>query len=105
MLGADLRMWVVNIYFLLGLLVVLAVLAVVTIVVIAVIRARIWRAGVKRAERQDWQRKHRPDGQPYPPSGRGICDSCQKQSEKVYFLESNSRLCPECYEKMHHERE
>lgn len=105
MFGVDMRMWAVNMYFLLGLLVALTVLAVVTIVVIAVIRARLWQASVKRAERKDWQLKHRPDGQPYPPSGRGICDSCQKQSEKVYYLESGPRVCPECYEKMHQERE
>ena len=38
-----------------------------------------------------------PDGKPYPPSGRGLCDNCSKVVEKVYFLPSGRRLCPKCY--------
>lgn len=38
-----------------------------------------------------------PDGKPYPPSGRGLCDKCSKVVEKVYFLPSGRRLCKRCY--------
>ncbi len=38
-----------------------------------------------------------PDGKPYPPSGRGLCDNCSKVVEKVYFIPSGRRLCKRCY--------
>jgi len=41
-----------------------------------------------------------PDGQPYPPSGRGLCDACQKSSDKVYYMPSGQRLCVKCYGKL-----
>ena len=57
----------------------------------------LWHAERKRAEREDFQRKHRPDGQPYPPSKRGLCDNCSRYHDTVYSLESGARLCPSCY--------
>ncbi|NBB94573.1 MAG: hypothetical protein GVY16_02425 [Planctomycetes bacterium] len=48
-----------------------------------------------RAER----RKHlRPDGQPYPPTGTGLCDQCGRAPGAVYFLPDGKRLCQGCYD-------
>jgi len=50
-----------------------------------------------RAAEKDIQAKLRPDGLPYPPSGRGMCDNCQKPEDKIYYMPSGKRLCAECY--------
>lgn len=96
-MGIDLRMWALNIYFLIGLLFALTIIAIITILLISYIRARLWHASVKRTQQADHRAKHHPDGRPYPPTGRGLCDNCQKPAEKVYFLSSGLRLCPDCY--------
>jgi len=98
MLAINLKMWAVNIYFLIGLLFALVILLVVGILLYAYIRGQLWRASVKRAERLDYQQKHRPDGSALPPVARGICDSCATTSEKVYFLASGTRLCEKCFQ-------
>lgn len=61
------------------------------------IKIWLWRRAVRAEKKKDYQLKHRPDGRPYPPSGRGICDNCGQAVDKVYFMESNQRLCPACY--------
>lgn len=98
--GIDLHMWALNIMFLLGLLFVLAVSAVVLYILIGYVRARLWHARMERAERAEYERTHHPDGRPLPPTGRGFCDNCAASFEKVYFLESGTRLCPACYRKL-----
>jgi hypothetical protein len=40
-----------------------------------------------------------PDGVPYPPAGRGLCDECQGAFERVFYLPSGRRICEACYEK------
>ena len=73
--------------------------------IVAINWLRRWarqRAGRLEAFRE----KYLPDGLPYPPSGRGMCDSCGKPSEKVYYVPSGVRpnetsttvrLCESCY--------
>jgi len=53
---------------------------------------------VKKNHRLHEQNKYRPDGQPYPPTRRGLCDNCGLACEKVYYLSSGARLCPDCYQ-------
>ena len=97
-MGINFEMWAVNVYFLIGLLIALTILFIVGILLYAYIRSCLWRAAVKRAERLDYQQKHRPDGSTLPPVARGICDSCATNSEKVYFLASGTRLCENCFQ-------
>jgi len=54
----------------------------------------------KAGQREARQERIRPDGLPYPPSGRGMCDNCQRASDKVYYMPSGERLCAECYQKL-----
>jgi len=96
----DSQMFARNIYVLIGGIFVLIIAAIVIVILIARIRVYFWRGSVKRAQRQDYKLKHRSDGQPFPPFGRGLCDSCQRLSEKVYFLPSGPRLCAHCYEEL-----
>lgn len=58
----------------------------------------IWQYRRKAAERDKHRRTHRPDGRPYPPAMRGLCQRCQRVHESVYHLPSGERLCPGCYE-------
>lgn len=76
--------------------VVLAVLVIVA--VITFINWRRRKARIKRAEAESHEKMFRPDGLPYPPTGRGMCDACERAFEKVYYLPTGRRLCPECYE-------
>ena len=57
-----------------------------------------WNRKQKQAKREAHAMKYRPDGVPYPPTGRGMCDCCERASEKVYFMDDGTRACPECYE-------
>ena len=97
----DSHTFAINIYVLIALLVLLVVAVILLILLISYIRIRLWQRDVKKAEHEDYQSKHRPDGSEYPPFGRGICDSCEQVSDKVYFLESGPRLCFDCYNSMH----
>lgn len=57
-----------------------------------------WRRRQARAVEEEHRRTHRPDGEPYPPAARGLCDRCNRVCEKVYHLPSGQRRCPACYE-------
>jgi len=90
-------LYIVFFAFLLG--VVAAIVVIILITAILTLRNWCrWKAGVREAQ-QEHQREHfRPDGQPYPPAGRGLCERCQKVYEKIYYPPGGRRLCPECYE-------
>ena len=77
-------------------LVFVAIVAVVWMLTVA-IRWQLWSARRRRAARQAVAERFRPDGEPYPPGGRGMCDRCQAAHEKVYFLQTGRRLCEACY--------
>ena len=63
-----------------------------------VIKWRLFVRKQKRARLEADAEHYRPDGQPYPPCGRGLCDHCKQAFEKVYYLPEGRRLCPACYE-------
>ena len=75
--------------------------AVVLFVLWLLARLGIWRLRAKHAEHEAHQARHRPDGQPYPPAGAGICDHCGRAHDKVYFMPSGRRFCPDCYASLH----
>ncbi|MCK4276914.1 MAG: hypothetical protein KAX78_10400 [Phycisphaerae bacterium] len=54
-------------------------------------------AARRHAARRAYRAKFARDGRPYPPTGRGMCDSCSRSFETVYHLPSGNRLCPKCY--------
>lgn len=94
----DPRTFVLNLYFLLG-------IAIVAAVVVVVILA-LWTASNMRRRKQRMARlreeyraeRFAPDGQPLPPSAPGLCDRCGRPFEKVYYLPSGLRRCPDCYD-------
>lgn len=90
-----------NLYLLIGLFVVLVLVVVLLLAGWTSIKVWIWRSRKKRAERERQRLKYRADGQPYPPSGRGLCDRCEQSYEKIYFLPTGQRLCPTCYEDLY----
>lgn len=86
-----------NLFLLIGLLLIALVVLILLLGGWVSIKAWLWQARRDRAQRQRQREKLRPDGQPYPPTGRGMCDRCARAFEKVYFLPTGRRLCPECY--------
>jgi hypothetical protein len=87
-----------NIHLLIGLLFFLAVGAVALIVTWTGIKLYIWHVRERRERERLHREQFRPDGLPYPPASRGLCDRCGRSVEKVYYLSSGERLCPEDYE-------
>ena len=67
------------------------------LVAIVVVRHVLWGRARDRAEAEARRAKYRPDGQPYPPSDRALCDVCARVCRKVYYLESGQRVCEDCY--------
>jgi len=56
-----------------------------------------WRAEKEHYAIRARREKIGPDGQPYPPTGRGICAACSRTFEKVFVLPSGQKLCRDCY--------
>lgn len=56
-----------------------------------------WNRRRRQGEIEYRARRVRPDGTPYPPAGRGLCDGCQQVHDPVYHLPDGQRFCPECY--------
>ena len=95
---ANIRMWGVNIYLLIGLLLLLAAVAVVVAALWTGLKIWLWRIRQKRAWQAYRQKSRRADGQKYPPFTGGVCDQCGRVSKKVYHPVSGPRLCSPCYE-------
>ncbi len=98
-MNGQLKMFGLNIYFLIGLLCVLGIGAILLVAAWTGLNITIWQARKKNAEQRERRRKYRADGSPYPPEGRGLCTACGRACEKVYHLPSGERLCPACYER------
>lgn len=96
----DPRTFGLNMYLIIGAVIALVILVVVAIALSTGANIFFWQRSRARAEQQDRRRKLRPDGQPYPPAARGLCDRCQRVYETVYHLPSGQRRCPACYEEM-----
>ncbi len=70
------------------------------LIVWAVARHFVWRFRRGKARRDAQRRRIRPDGQPYPPTGMGICCECERADLAVYHLPSGRRLCKDCYARL-----
>ena len=97
MLGIDLNMFGLNLYYLIGILIVLALAVPLLILATAMLRARAHRAKVDRAERDHQASLFGPDGQAVPPTAPGLCDDCSVVYDDVYHLPDGRRLCKHCY--------
>jgi hypothetical protein len=65
------------------------------------IKLMIWHMRDRGDEAKHRRETFRPDGVPYPPASRGLCDRCGRSFEKVYHLPSGERLCPDDYHALH----
>lgn len=86
-----------NIYLLIALLLVAVIVAALLFAAVVGLNLLVWTKQRKAAEAADRCRKFRPDCQPYPPSGRGICTQCMRVEERVFHLADGQRLCERCY--------
>lgn len=100
-MAVDPRGFVLNIYFLIGLLLVLGVIALAVLAIWTAANYGVWQARRRKAEAEQHHRRFRSDGQPHPPAGRGMCDRCARACETVYYEPSGRRLCPACYDRVH----
>lgn len=97
-MGPNVHNWAVNIFFLIGLLLVLAVGVILLIALLMGFKLWRWNRAERRARNAHLRERYRPNGEPYPPAARGICDRCGHVSEKVYHLPTGQRLCPYDYD-------
>jgi len=95
---ANLKMFGMNIYLLIALLIAAVIVLAIVLAAWTSLNIGMWQRQKRKAEQEERLRKLRPDGQPYPPAARGICDRCSRGLEKVYHLPSGRRLCPDCYD-------
>lgn len=95
---AQLETFRANMWLLICALLLLGLAVVVILVTSTVAKMGLWRRRRRHAVQQQAREKRRPDGPPYPPAGRGLCDRCRRVYEKVYHLPSGERRCPACYE-------
>jgi hypothetical protein len=86
-----------NLMLLLAVLVVLLIVAAMVLAVWVWLRIRRTHARQREAQRQAELRRIGPDGRPYPPRARGLCEACQGLFNTVYHLPSGRRLCEACY--------
>ena len=109
MTGAAVNIWVWQ-YLVWGSFVLLCMLvfagAVAIIALLILLKWMGHKARVRQGRAKAYRQTHQPDGHPYPPSARGLCDNCQKPFEKVYYLQSGRRLCLDCHRRVqqHHGR-
>jgi hypothetical protein len=96
-MNGQLKMFGLNLYFLIGALLVLGVGAVVLIAAWTGLKIFVWEEQKRSGERAERRRKLRPDGTPLPPASRGLCTACSRAYEQVYHLPGGERLCPTCY--------
>ncbi len=93
----DIRTFGLNLYLVIGALVVGLVMAVLILVAWTMVKCFIWETKVRRARIEADRIAKGPDGRPLPPSGRGLCDICEKPFDKVYHLPTGRRVCEGCY--------
>ncbi|MGD8452047.1 MAG: hypothetical protein PVJ57_09540 [Phycisphaerae bacterium] len=95
---AQLRMFGMNIYLIIGALIVLGFLLVVLLVGWTGIKMWFWHMRMRRGQAEAERGRVGPGGKRLPPTGSGLCHRCG-QPGKVYHLPSGERLCPMCYGK------
>jgi len=78
----------------------LIVILLLGVAAMTMVRVWEWPRLLRNERRRRWRQKFRPDGRPYPPSAAGLCDECQQAFEKVYYMPTGRRLCPDCYNRV-----
>jgi len=103
--AVGLERWKAIIYYVCSSVVILFFLTIAAIIIVlvltAVLRAVVAGAAGRYAQYRGGRARLRPDGTPYPPVGRGMCDRCARPFENVYHLPSGKRLCPACYHNLY----
>ena len=87
--------WAMGVVFFIALVVVVLLVAYITG------KLLLWRSARRQAGEQAARDKLGPDGRPLPPSGFGLCDSCGRAEEEVYYVRPGQRLCADCYNALH----
>ena len=87
--------FVIGIHLLIGALVVLAVVLLVALAAYIAVRHYKRQAAIAMERRAAEAAKYRPDGLPYPPTGRGLCDRCHAVG--LVYHAPQQKLCKTCY--------
>ncbi len=97
--SGQLRMFGANLYLLIGALICLAITLVLILVAWTATRAWLWKSRQRRSVEELARRRLDPDGNPYPPTGRGVCEICNRAYDRVYYLPTGQRRCAGCYQR------
>jgi hypothetical protein len=98
--NGQIKMFGANLYLIIGALIFLSVVLILIFVAWTAAKAGLWQFRRRRFAQNENRRKIGPDGRPYPPVGRGVCQVCNRAHEEVYYLPSGERRCPACYEEL-----
>jgi hypothetical protein len=98
---ANLHNWALNIFFLVGVLLALGVGMFLLVALLTGLKLWRWSRAERQIRDEYMRERYRPDGQPYPPAARGICDRCGGAFEKVYYLPTGQKLCQYDYDVLH----
>jgi len=58
------------------------------------VHERLRTAAMRRARQEE---RLDAAGRPLPPAAPGLCDTCQKAADRVYYMPSGKRLCEACF--------
>lgn len=98
-IAGQLDHFVINMFFLVGILIALGILFVFAVAAWTGIRMITCTVRRVRAEKAWEKASRRADGKPYPPSIEGVCDLCRRGNRHIYYPpEATKGLCPGCYE-------
>lgn len=95
----DPKLFYLMLYILLALLVLVPIGIILVIFLITAIK--MWRkeASIRAAAAQAYAEAHGPDGKPYPPSCRGLCEHCSQYDARIFHIQDGPKLCATCYAK------
>lgn len=99
LMQAQLNMFGMNLYLIIGAVLGLAVLFVLLVTAWTGVSSLVWLAKRRRAERQFIASTRRADGRAYPAFGEGTCSECHRGDRKIYQVPHSAGLCPTCYER------
>ena len=98
-MGVDEQTLAMNIALLIGGAILLTAFFFFSMVTMTGFRCLLWIRRRRKAEREFLAKHRRADGEKYPPFMEGICSTCGRGNEKVYFTAAGEELCPPCYER------
>lgn len=78
--------------------IVIMLFAIVMTLSIAGVKYLLWKTRIRHAQAEAYRESHDAQGRRLPATSRGICHTCGRFSDRVYFLPDGARICERCYD-------